>query len=222
MPNWPTAAYSRSTRERVSALLGLAGLLILRGEGETARDLLLRCCGIAPGRAEAWDTLGYALTLTGDKPLAESAVAEAQRLSPQTLEYALHRVDAARAAGSEEALLAWLEMAGDDDPAQPGAAGCKRRPAGAARTAGRSDRRAGSSDGARARREAAGVSSGRDACPFRSSFKCRGGAAPCQRTRSRQCAPAEHARDGAVPHAAPRRGAHRTARIDRAQRRAGA
>ena len=88
---------------RESALLGLAGLLILRGEGETARDLLLRCCGIAPGRAEAWDALGLALLLTGDKPLAESAFAEAQRLSPQTLEYALHRVDAACAAGSEEA-----------------------------------------------------------------------------------------------------------------------
>jgi superkiller protein 3 len=105
--------------ERVSALLGLAGLLILRGEGETARGLLLRCCGIAPGRAEAWDALGYALTLIGDKPLAESAVAEAQRLSPQTLEYALHRVSVALIAGSEKALLAWLEMAGDDDPLNP-------------------------------------------------------------------------------------------------------
>ena len=91
----------------------------MRGEGETARDLLLRCCGIAPGRADAWDTLGLALMLTGDKPLAESAFAEAQRLSPQTLEYALHRVDAACAAGSEEALLAWLEVAGDSDPLNP-------------------------------------------------------------------------------------------------------
>ncbi len=112
-------AYGRTIEinpERVSALLGLAGLLILRGEGETARGLLLRCCGIAPRRAEAWDALGYALTLIGDKALAESAIAEAQRLSPHTLEYALHRVHAARAAGSEVALLAWLEMAGDDDP----------------------------------------------------------------------------------------------------------
>jgi predicted O-linked N-acetylglucosamine transferase (SPINDLY family) len=115
-------AYGRAIEvnpERVSALLGLAGLLILRGEGETARGLLLRCCGIAPGRAEAWDALDYALTLIGDKPLAESSVTEAQRLSPQTLEYALHRVHAARAAGSEVALLAWLEIAGDDDPLNP-------------------------------------------------------------------------------------------------------
>jgi protein O-GlcNAc transferase len=101
---------------REAALLGLAGLLILRSEGETARQLLLRCCGIAPERAEAWDTLGFALLLTGDKPLAESAFAEALRLSPQTLEYALHLVDAACVAGSEEALLAWLEVAADGDP----------------------------------------------------------------------------------------------------------
>jgi protein O-GlcNAc transferase len=93
--------------------------LIKRGDGETARDLLLRCCGIAPGRAEAWDTLGLALMLTGDKPPAESAFAEAQRLSPHTLEYALHRVDAASAAGSEVALMAWLDAASDADPADP-------------------------------------------------------------------------------------------------------
>ena len=101
---------------REAALLGLAGLLIMRREGETARHLLLRCCGIAPERAEAWDTLGFALLLTGDKPLAKSAFAEALRLSPQTLEYALHLVDAACVAGSEEALLAWLEVTADGDP----------------------------------------------------------------------------------------------------------
>ncbi len=101
---------------REAALLGLSGLLILRGDGHAARELLLRCCGIAPGRADAWDALGLALLLTGDKPLAESAFAEAQRLAPQILEYALHRVDAASAAGSEDALLTWLEIAGDDDP----------------------------------------------------------------------------------------------------------
>ena len=115
-------AYGRAIEinpQRLSALLGLAGLLILRGDGETARELLLRSCGIAPGRADAWDALGYALTLIGDKPLAESAVAEAQRLSPSTLEYALHRVDVARAAGSEHALLAWLDLAADDDPLSP-------------------------------------------------------------------------------------------------------
>jgi protein O-GlcNAc transferase len=104
---------------RESALLGLAGQLIMRGEGCTARDLTLRCCGIAPGRADSWDTLGHALMLTGDKPLAESAFAEAHRLSPQTIEYVLHQVDAASATGSGETLLAWLEVAGGDDPLNP-------------------------------------------------------------------------------------------------------
>ena len=104
---------------RESALLGLAGLLLKRGDGANARDLLLRCCGVAPGRAEVWDTMGLALMLTDDKPLAESAFAEAQRLSPYTLEYALHRVDAASAAGSQELLLTWLDGAADADPLDP-------------------------------------------------------------------------------------------------------
>ena len=86
---------------REEALLGLAGQLILRGDGEGARLLLLRCCGIAPLRAEAWDALGLALMLTGDKSLAETAFAEAQRLSPHTLEFGLHRVEAC-APGDEE------------------------------------------------------------------------------------------------------------------------
>src|SRR4051794_11312499 len=104
---------------REAALLGQAGLLILRGEGEAARDLMQRCCAIAPNRADAWDTLGLALLLTDDKSLAEAALAEAQRLSPQTLEYALHRIDAATAAGSEETLLTWFDAAGDADPLDP-------------------------------------------------------------------------------------------------------
>jgi len=112
-------AYGRALEinpRRESALLGLAGLLIMRGRGETARDLLLRCCGIAPDRVEAWDALGLALLLTDERSLAEPAFAEAQRLSPQTLQYALHRVEGAFAAGSEEALLTWLEVAREEDP----------------------------------------------------------------------------------------------------------
>jgi predicted O-linked N-acetylglucosamine transferase (SPINDLY family) len=101
---------------REAALLGLAGLLIMRGKGEVARELLLRCTGIAPGRAEAWDALGLALGLTGDNAGAEASFAEAQRLAPQTLEFALHRVDAALAAGSAETLLAWLDAVGEDEP----------------------------------------------------------------------------------------------------------
>jgi protein O-GlcNAc transferase len=116
------AAYRRVLQlnpRREAALLGLAGQLIKRREGEAARDLLMRCCGIAPGRAEAWDALGLALMQTGDKPAAESAFAEAHRLSPQTMEYALRRVEAACAVGSGEALLAWIDAAGEDDPLNP-------------------------------------------------------------------------------------------------------
>jgi protein O-GlcNAc transferase len=60
-PHDAELAYGRALAinpRREAALLGLAGLLIMRGEGATARDLLLRCCGVAPGRADAWDTLG--------------------------------------------------------------------------------------------------------------------------------------------------------------------
>ena len=116
------AAYERGLRinpRRQAGLLGLAGLLLLRGECETARDLLLRCCGLAPQRADAWDTLGLALRRTGELLLAESAFARAQELAPRVLEYALHRVAAACAAGTEEALLACLEVATEQDPSSP-------------------------------------------------------------------------------------------------------
>ncbi len=101
---------------RESALLGLGGLLILRGDGEGARELLLRCCGIAPGRADTWDTLGIALLLTLDEKLAEAAFARAQELAPRIVEYGLHRVDAATAAGTEDTLMAWLDMVTEHDP----------------------------------------------------------------------------------------------------------
>jgi predicted O-linked N-acetylglucosamine transferase (SPINDLY family) len=113
------AAYNRVLEinlRRESALLGLAGLLIMRGAFKSARDLALRCCSVAPGRAEAWDVLGLALLSDNENSLAESAFAEAQHLSPQSLEYALHRVRAAFAAGSEGSLLAWLEVAREADP----------------------------------------------------------------------------------------------------------
>jgi protein O-GlcNAc transferase len=104
---------------RESALLGLAGLLVMRGEGEAARELLLHCCGLAPHRADVWDTLGIALQATGDAALAESAFARAQELAPRVLEYALHRLEAACAVGNGESLLAWLEVAGAKDPLNP-------------------------------------------------------------------------------------------------------
>jgi predicted O-linked N-acetylglucosamine transferase (SPINDLY family) len=102
-----------------SALLALAGLLLLRGEGEAARVLLIRCCGIAPHRADVWDTLGLALKLTDAPQLAESAFAKAQHLAPEVLTYALHRVDISRIAGTEEKLLAWLDVATIEDPLNP-------------------------------------------------------------------------------------------------------
>lgn len=104
---------------RESALLGLAGLLLLRGDVEAARELLICCCGIAPTRADAWDTLGLALMRTEDKKLAECAFTRAQKLAPQVLEYGLHRADAAAAAGSQENFLAWLNIASDQDPLNP-------------------------------------------------------------------------------------------------------
>lgn len=113
------AAYNRVldiNAHRESALLGLSGLLLMRGAAASARDLLLRCCGLAPDRAEAWDLLGLALLAGNDRTLAESAFAEALRLAPNNLQYALHRVDTAFAAGSHEALLAWFEVALEADP----------------------------------------------------------------------------------------------------------
>jgi predicted O-linked N-acetylglucosamine transferase (SPINDLY family) len=113
------AAYNRVLEinpRRESALLGLAGLLMMRGAGASARDLALRCCGVAPHRAEAWDVLGFALLSNDEKSLAESAFVEAMRLAPLSVPYALHRVDAAFAAGSQEALLAWLEVSREADP----------------------------------------------------------------------------------------------------------
>src|SRR5262249_6342544 len=98
------------------ALLGLGGLLLMRSDGAAARDLLLRCCGLAPERADAWDTLGIALQSLGDAAQANCAFAKAQELAPRILEYALHRVDAACAAGTGEDLLASLEAAGAEDP----------------------------------------------------------------------------------------------------------
>ena len=43
---------------RSDALIALSGLLLMRKQADEARDLLLRCCGIAPDNAEAWNTLG--------------------------------------------------------------------------------------------------------------------------------------------------------------------
>ena len=95
---------------RTEALAALGGLLLNRGEAREARDLLLRCCGIEPERAEAWDALGLALAATGEPSAGLSAMVEAQRLAPGAIDYALHGVDAAIAAGEQEAEQARLEL----------------------------------------------------------------------------------------------------------------
>ena len=42
--------------DRPEALIALGGLLLMRGDTEKARDVLLRGCGVVPGNAEAWNT----------------------------------------------------------------------------------------------------------------------------------------------------------------------
>ncbi|MGH7155127.1 MAG: tetratricopeptide repeat protein, partial [Acetobacteraceae bacterium] len=104
---------------REEALVARAALLIQRGDGAGAQPLLVRCVGINPNRAEAWDALGLALILTGSKDTAESAFAEAQRLAPANLDYAMHRVHAADLAGTLEAEVARLQAAAGEDPLNP-------------------------------------------------------------------------------------------------------
>ena len=116
------AAYRRLLEvnpRREEALVALAGLLILRKSGAEARMLLLRCLGIAPDRAEAWGALGHALLLTAEPALAHTAFIEAQRLEPEVPEYAIHGIDAARAADLNDAELARLAQVIEADPLNP-------------------------------------------------------------------------------------------------------
>ena len=116
------AAYRRVLAinpRRVEALLALAGLLLGRGEAVQARDLLLRCCGVAPGRTEAWHVLGLALMLTGDPALALTAFIEAQHLDPAAPEHALRGIEAALAAGDPAAEQERLARAAAADPLNP-------------------------------------------------------------------------------------------------------
>lgn len=101
---------------RVEALLGLATMCLQQGQPEAAQLLLLRCCGVAPQRAEAWDALGLALVGTNDLCEAESAYGEAQLLEPDNFDYALRRIGVSILAGHAEAELARLEVATLVDP----------------------------------------------------------------------------------------------------------
>ena len=89
---------------RDEALIGMAALLLARGEAVSAQLLLLRCCGAGRQRFDAWDLLGLALRETGDHAAAESAFAQAELLAegvpPERLAIALRRMAAALAAGT--------------------------------------------------------------------------------------------------------------------------
>ena len=104
---------------RVEALLGLAVLKLQRQDGLGAQSLLLRCCGVAPDHSQAWDALGLSLLLTGDFAAAEASFAEAQRLAPSVLDYALHKINASLAADTTKAELARLEQASIANPLDP-------------------------------------------------------------------------------------------------------
>jgi len=113
------AEYERTLERnpnRTEALLGLGALCLTTGDPERAQILLLRCCGVAPRLAEAWDALGIALLATSDAAVAESAFAEAQRLRPGSITIAVRRIEASCAAGSTEAELARLHAATQADP----------------------------------------------------------------------------------------------------------
>lgn len=101
---------------RLEALLGLGALYMQRDEPVRAQPLLIRCCGIAPGRADIWDALGVSLLMAGELATAETAFAEAQSLAPHKTDYALHRAEAALAAGTGGAALARAELASGHDP----------------------------------------------------------------------------------------------------------
>ena len=105
--------------KREEALIALSGLLLMRGQAETARDLLLRCCGVAPQNAEAWNTLGLALRATGTFSLALSAFVTAQRLRPNCVDYFLNGVDVTVQADEGDAELARLTVACEQDPLNP-------------------------------------------------------------------------------------------------------
>ncbi len=120
-----TAYEATLTRDpaRPEALLGLASLHIARGDGARAQMLLLQACAASPERAETWDALGLALMLTGDATAAEAAFGEAARLEPKAIPWALHRAEAAFAAGRAEVELTRLEQTQDNAPATLAARG---------------------------------------------------------------------------------------------------
>jgi protein O-GlcNAc transferase len=105
--------------QRQEALVALAGLLLMRGQAEPARDLLLRCCGIAPDNHEAWNILGRALRAIGAFNLALSAFVKAQMLCSDCVDYVLNGVDVTLEANEGDPELARLTVACDQNPLNP-------------------------------------------------------------------------------------------------------
>ncbi|MGD0105803.1 MAG: tetratricopeptide repeat protein [Rhodopila sp.] len=101
---------------RIEALIALSGLLLKREKADEARDLLIYCCGIVPDNAEAWNTLGLALRMSGAPSQALSAFVRAQGLSPDSLDYALNGAHVAQEAREADAELARLSVACDQNP----------------------------------------------------------------------------------------------------------
>lgn len=104
---------------RPEALIALGGLLLMRGQGEEARTLLIRCCGVAPDNAEAWNTLGLTLRATKAPSPALTAFVKAQTLRPGCLDYVLNGVEITLDAGESDAELARLTVACGQDPLNP-------------------------------------------------------------------------------------------------------
>lgn len=101
---------------RQEALVAKGAILLQQGRPDQARSLLMRSIGIDPDRAEAWDALGLALSRLDDFAMAESAFAEATRLEPRRIDFALHRVEAAASADRIEPEIARLEAALSTNP----------------------------------------------------------------------------------------------------------
>ena len=102
---------------REEALLGLGALLIEAGEDATAP--LLRCCGLAPHRADAWSTLGMACMDKDEPARALAAFTRARRLEPRRMALAHSLMTAAVAAGVGEQEVARLERISARHPLNP-------------------------------------------------------------------------------------------------------
>ena len=89
--------------ERHEAALARAGLLLMFGQPNDARLLLLRCCAHMPSNAAAWNALGLSFGAMEAYGVALVAFSQAQIMSPHHLEYVLNGVGVTIEAGEPEA-----------------------------------------------------------------------------------------------------------------------